>query len=329
MRILVYGAGNIGRVYAGLLSHAGHEVSILARGPRLLQLRKDGIKLEDFVTGRKTTAHPPVVDQLAPHDTYDLVLVALGRDHVEEVLPILAQNPNTPSVMFFGNNAAGPQALVDALGKKRVLLGFPGAAGIPIDGGIRYVITSAQEQPTTIGELDGNLTPRLSAIAEALRGAGFNVAVSRQMEAWLQTHAAEILPTAYALYMTAEDPQRLARTRDALVLMVRAIREGYRILRANRIPLVPRRHHIFRWIPEPILVALMKRIVSSEVTKIKVGHVSAARKEMALLSQDLNRLAQKTSIDTPALQRLARHLDPAVAPLPDGSEELPLKWVLA
>ncbi|NOQ84098.1 MAG: hypothetical protein GQ551_08820 [Myxococcales bacterium] len=34
MRILVYGAGNIGSLYAGLLSHAGHDVSILARGER-------------------------------------------------------------------------------------------------------------------------------------------------------------------------------------------------------------------------------------------------------------------------------------------------------
>lgn len=51
---------------------------------------------------------------------------------------------------------------------------------------------------------------------------------SANMDAWLKTHVAEISPTAIAQYVAGLDPGRLARTRDALVLMLRAIREGYR-----------------------------------------------------------------------------------------------------
>ena len=35
MRILVYGAGNIGSLYAGLLAESGQQVVVLARGRRL------------------------------------------------------------------------------------------------------------------------------------------------------------------------------------------------------------------------------------------------------------------------------------------------------
>lgn len=221
MRILVYDAGNIGSLYAALLSDAGHEVSILARGKRLATIAEVGIELEDFATGKRTTARPKVVERLELNDVYDLILVAIGREHVSEVLPVLAAN-RSPSVLFLGNNPAGPKALVDALGADRVLLGFPGAAGVPGDRGIRYLILKKADQPTTIGELDGSSSPRLRAIASALESAGFPVAICDQMDAWLKTHAAEILPTAYALYMAAGDAQRLARTRDALVLMIRS-----------------------------------------------------------------------------------------------------------
>ena len=51
---------------------------------------------------------------------------------------------------------------------------------------------------------------------------------SSNMDAWLKTHVAEISPTATALYMAGLDPGRLARTRDTLVRMLRAIRDGYR-----------------------------------------------------------------------------------------------------
>jgi archaellum biogenesis ATPase FlaH len=48
------------------------------------------------------------VQQLAPEDTCDLVIVAVPKNHVSEVLPALAANRHTPNVLFMGNNAAGP-----------------------------------------------------------------------------------------------------------------------------------------------------------------------------------------------------------------------------
>ena len=52
-----------------------------------------------------------------PDDAYDLVLVIMRKNHALQILPVLAANRHTPNVLFLMNNAAGPSALVDALGK--------------------------------------------------------------------------------------------------------------------------------------------------------------------------------------------------------------------
>ncbi len=107
--------------------------------------------------------------------------------------------------------------------------------------------------------------------------------------------------------------------------MIRAIREGYRVLRAAGVPIVPASHRIFEWLPEPILVAIAGRMVSDESATIKVGPGVAARQEMKLLAADFAAIAAKTSVKTPALERLATHLDPTVHPIADGSRELRLR----
>ncbi|MDH3622883.1 MAG: NAD-binding protein, partial [Myxococcales bacterium] len=42
MRFLVIGAGNIGSLYAAKLAQSGQEVTVLARGARLEQIRRHG-----------------------------------------------------------------------------------------------------------------------------------------------------------------------------------------------------------------------------------------------------------------------------------------------
>ena len=43
MRILIFGAGVIGSLYAALLAEAGYDVSVYARGRRLESLTQDGL----------------------------------------------------------------------------------------------------------------------------------------------------------------------------------------------------------------------------------------------------------------------------------------------
>ncbi len=311
MRFLVIGAGNIGSLYAAKLVQSDHEVTVLARGDRLEAIRQHGIELEHAVSGERTRTRPEALDRLDPTDEYDVVLVILPKQKIAEVLPALAANDRTPSVMFFGNNAAGPHAMTDAIGHDRVLFGFPGAAAVPHDDAIRYLITSAREQPTTLGELDGSKSARIHAIASALEASGFPVSISANIDAWLKTHVAKILPTVCALFQAGGRPDQLAADDEALRLMVRAIREGFHVLRANGIPITPRNHHVLEWLPEPLLLFLMRRLVGAETAAIKFGHAEQGRAEWILLADEFRVLIEQAGIPTPWIDAAYRHLSPA------------------
>jgi 2-polyprenyl-6-methoxyphenol hydroxylase-like FAD-dependent oxidoreductase len=76
-KILVYGAGPLGSLFAARLQQGGNDVSILARGGRLANLREYGIVLRDVQTKEQTVTRVNVVETLAPEDAYDLVLVIM------------------------------------------------------------------------------------------------------------------------------------------------------------------------------------------------------------------------------------------------------------
>ena len=327
MKILFYGAGVLGSLYAARLQEAGQEISILARGQRLADIREYGIILEEGDTGQRTTTRVKVVEHLAPDDAYDLVVVLMRKSQISAILPALAANGHIPNVLFMSNNAAGPDEMIQALGQERVMLGFPGAGGYRKDHTIIYKIASGRQQPTTFGELAGRTSPRLNQIVAAFKSAGFPVAISPNIDAWLKTHVAEVSPAANAIYLAGGDNYRLARTRDGLVLMVRAIREGYRVLRGLGVPITPANHKIFDWIPEPILVALMRRLLNTKTAKIEIaGHANAARGEFKQLADEFRALARTTSVPTPAIDRLYTYIDPVAPPLPEGSAQMSPSW---
>lgn len=330
MSILVYGAGPLGSIFAAHLHQAGQDVRLLARGERLAELREHGVVLEDALTGQQTVTNVPLVERLAADDTYDLVLVIMRKNKVAAVLPTLAANQHTPSVLFMMNNAAGPGEFVAELGPERVLIGFPASAGYR-DGYVIRCLTGSEEHPVAIpiGEVDGRITQRTCDAACLLSSMpGYQVDMRTDMDAWLKTHVALLMPSiAAALYACGTDRARMARTRDALVLATRAAREGFRVLRATGVPIVPETLRRFEQLPEPLLVAFIRRLLGRDVMDIAlVGHARAARDEVAHLAAEFRTLARSTSVPTPAMDRLARYLNPTTPLLPDGSAEIPLDW---
>ena len=188
MRILILGAGVVGSFNAARLKEAGQDVTLLARGRRLADLREHGVVLENLRTGRRTTAQVPLVDRLGPEDTYDLAIVIMRRNQIPSILPALAQNHRIPSVLFLGNNAAGTQDMIDALGRQRVLIGMGNVAGERQGHVVRYLWW--RRLPLLFGELDDVPRPRTEAIARVFRSAGLSARVVKNVDAYQKTHAA-------------------------------------------------------------------------------------------------------------------------------------------
>jgi 2-dehydropantoate 2-reductase len=106
MKILVYGAGALGSVYAARLGMA--DVANLARGPRLAELRRNGIRLHNAAEPRTTvSASMLVVENLSPEVHYDLVVELMHKNQLASVLPLLAADRRPPTVLVMTHNAYG------------------------------------------------------------------------------------------------------------------------------------------------------------------------------------------------------------------------------
>jgi 2-dehydropantoate 2-reductase len=308
MNILVYGAGVLGSLFAARLQESGQRVSLLARGQRAQDIREYGIVLDDVLTGQLTTTRVNVVDQLGPEDRYDLAVVVMGKHQVSAILPRLAANKQIPSILFLHNNAAGFQAIVEALGRERVLLGFAGAGGKHEGRVIDYLLI--EQQPTTLGELDGRTTPRLEQIAKAFKDAGFPVAISANVDAALKTHAVFITCIESAV-VVAGDSKELASQLDLLMLMVTAIRQGFKALQAHGIPIVPFNLKLmFLWMPKWFPVLYWKRALKSKLGEYSLdAHSKAAPAEILQLSAEVRTLVDDATVSTPAMDQLYRDMD--------------------
>ena len=159
MRILVFGAGPLGSLLAARLHQGGQDVTLLARGGRLAQLRQYGVILKSWTSKEEETVQVPLHEKLDPRDFFDLVLVVMRKNKALDALPILAANCSA-NFLFLMNNAAGTEALIDALGKERVLTGFAGAAGFMEEHKVVYINAEAERQAEILlGEPDGSVYP--------------------------------------------------------------------------------------------------------------------------------------------------------------------------
>jgi 2-dehydropantoate 2-reductase len=291
------------------MSDAGQNVTVLDQEPRLSEIRDHGILLENGVTGRKTSVQVNTVDSLGPDDYYDLVIVPVRADHLPAILPILAANQAIPNILIMVNNPKGPGDIIQALGSKRVLLGFPGMGGGIRKGVVLYDIAKPLIQPSTFGELDGRLTSRLTEIVTMFKEAGFPVVIEKNMDAWQKTHVSWVSPLADAIYMAGGDNYHLAQRPDVIQLMIQAIREAFAVLQANGVPVTPYKLKFIEWMPVTLQTKVWQKMLAGrDMEMLATLHCQKAPQEMQELANELLALARCTSIPTPALDRLSEYM---------------------
>jgi 2-dehydropantoate 2-reductase len=309
MRTLFFGAGPLGSVYAHLLHEAGTDVTVLARGERHDWLKENGLVLLDELTGQTNSSRVNVASELKPQDEYDLVIVLIRKNKLLAVLEILAASPGVGNILFMGNNALGFDEYVRHLPVEKVLFGFPGTGG-----GIREQVVhyAAREKPkgkrraVTIGEVDGRSRERTMAIKSLLESAGVPVDLTTTIDGWLKYHVALVSPLVGALYKHDCDNYRASRDEETLRAMVRAAKEGGRVLRALGFrKRQPFEFNLFYWLPESMSMTAVKRLLESKFAEVAYAmHAKAARDEMEALAREFQELTAKTTVDTPNIDML-------------------------
>lgn len=330
MKILIFGAGVLGSLFASRLKQAGQDVTLLARGKRLSDLKKYGIVIKEDGSDKEEVTQVNLVDTFSPEDYYDLVILVMGYHQIKEIIPVLGANKSVPTFLFMGNNLKGPLDLVESLGGERVMLGFPYPGG-ERDGHIIKSMRVDEKKKYTlpIGEVDGQVIERTKKVAEVLGAMrGYKVQIRTDMDAWLKYHVAfmisGLLP---ALLASGINMKRLGRTRDLIVLAIRATKEAMAGLEEAGIPPSPSLLKTFNWIPEPILVYLIGKFMKKEVAKTSIeGHTRAAPDEMKYLFDELKILYNKIEFETPNMDKLSKYFDPNTPLFPDGKSEIPMEW---
>jgi 2-dehydropantoate 2-reductase len=298
----VLGAGVIGSVYAGKLLQAGHDVVLLARGPRLVDLQTHGLILEDAQSGNRSVLQVASVSEPMADDDFDLVLVPVRAEQLEGTLPVLTGLTDGSDVLFFGNTANRQAQLTSALGD-RALFGFPAAGGTREGPVVKYVLIS--QQKTMLGEPEGTTSPRVRHLQSVLNETGFPTLISANIEHWLLAHAAFVVPIAFALYRVGVDPAKLAADPVTLRLMVRATRQAFTALRANGNDEIPTNLRILYRLPTMVVTGYWRRVLNSPRGELWFGaHTRAAPEEMRDLADQLQEILLHTGYPTPDLKRL-------------------------
>jgi len=173
VKIAIVGAGAMGSVYAGLLGSAGHEVwAVDVRQDHVDAIRAHGLRVEG-ASGDRTVRVAATTDPAEPGEA-ELVILATKAMHVTEAAeaarPLVG--PST-LVLSIQNGLGGPDAAAAVLGEERVAVGVVGGFGASLVApghahhhGFELV---------RLGERRGPVTPRIEAVAEVWRSAGFTV----------------------------------------------------------------------------------------------------------------------------------------------------------
>lgn len=303
-KILIFGAGVIGSLFGGCMAKAGHQVTLFARNNRLKELQQNGLLLKK--TGKRIPEKIDVhlISELSNELVFDYVFVTLQNEQVNNALPQLTKI-STQNFVFMVNNPSGYSDWIDVLGKDKIVPAFPGAGGKIEKGVVEYQIVSGFIQPTTIGELTGNITPRIKELKMILAESGFNVSVSKNMDSWQKTHVAMIAPLAVAIYLDGGNNYTVARNKKVIHQMNLALKENFQFLKNSEIGIEPPKLNIIQILPIWFLNIIMKYLFNSKWAETVIcNHALKAKSEMYAVSRDFIKMAEQKGFTLKELNRM-------------------------
>jgi 2-dehydropantoate 2-reductase len=219
MKVCIYGAGAIGGHIGGHLARSGAEVSLIARGPHLEAIQKNGLRIAgkdlDFTVQVQATNNPA---DLGPQDYVFITLKSHQVDGVlEKMQPLLGPEtavipPTTGIPWWYFYGLEGPNAnrrseLLDPGGRQWDLIGperalgcaFWTAAEVPEPGVIHQ---DGLRASYPIGEPDGSKSARLVKLVEAMTEGGLHAPLQTDIRGQIWTKMINSLCWNQAAFLT-------------------------------------------------------------------------------------------------------------------------------
>ena len=224
MKVVVIGAGGVGGYFGGRLATAGHEVSMVARGPHLAALSEQGLRVRS-VKG-DFSFDVPVAEDASVFGPCDVVLFCVKAFDTESAAGGLApvMGPDT-AVVSLQNGVDNEDQLAAALGAEHVVGGAAFIFSTITEPGV--VTHTGGPARIVFGERDNRRSDRVERLLAACREAGIGADIAPDIGAVLWTKFAFICATAgmtasvrLALGDIRETPPAWAMFRDIITEVV-------------------------------------------------------------------------------------------------------------
>jgi 2-dehydropantoate 2-reductase len=292
MRILIFGAGVIGSLYAVRFSLAGFDVTLFARGKRFEALKKDGLQYSD--KAQLKNAPIKIINKLDNNDIYDYIFVTVRYDQAESALMDIKQNQNQSKNIITMINTVGYNRWVEIIGN-RLIPGFPGAGG-DIKEDILYAkIGSKNIQKTIFGEINGETSERIKILSEIFETADIPFEISQNILAFHITHAAVAIANKHFYTENNMVDIQTAKNIKTLKNVVSDWKNNLIIVEKMGINITPQKIKIMKLLPRFIFIAIFYLVLNTDFARdVLLGnHALNARNEVFLLDQDFHNLYNK------------------------------------
>lgn len=260
MKLLIYGAGVIGCLYAALFSEAGYDTTVYARGKRLESLQNNGLLYTK--KQKKLKAAVNIIEKFEPDDIYDFIFLTVKEDQVHQALRELKNN-NSPNIVTMVNTIEPYHNWEQLCGSGRIIPAFPGGGGSFEGNVLNAALTPPIIQPTTFSEINGETTERLLKLSTLFKKSKIPYQIVKDMHAWQICHLAMVVPIADAYY-EADNPEKAGQERKTMYKTARRLKRNFHVLYKSGIELSPKKVHLFRFVPTAVLCVGLSILFQSD-----------------------------------------------------------------
>ncbi len=301
MKILVCGAGVLGCNLARNLFRAGKDVTLLARGDWAKEIAENGLKIKDKFSPRTSVTRIPVVTELKPGDTYDVIFAAVRYTQLDSIREALRANVSK-NIVFVGNNVRAKE-LAESLPEKNALFAFALSAGHRESDRV----CSVDLKKITIGQLPGAPSNK-QLIGQIFNGTKYKVVYEPNMEDYLLCHAAFVIPAAFACYKTDGNLKKLKGDTEYLNRLIDANIEGYRAIKNSGHKILPKEDSEFEGAAyRRTCLNFFRLMCATSLGKICASdHAMNAADEMSALNKDLEKFYDENKSEYPVWKALQK-----------------------
>ena len=300
---LIMGAGVLGSGVGGLLASAGYDVTLVGRERIMKPIREKGLRITGIL-GERILRLKAVssVKQVQSQPEPDIILLTTKAYDTEEAVKAVMELMKEDSVVLSLQNGIGNvETIAELVGKERTLGGM-------IITGFEWVrdaevSVTVSGDKTKIGELNGEITPRLLEIADAFSTAGLPTEAVSDIQSHIWSKAlfnASLNPLSAIFrvpYGELANPYTFAIIREI-------VKEAFAVAKAEHVKLLWGSYEEYLEYLEKVQLPRTAKHRSSMLKDIENGK----RTEIDYINGIFVRLGEKHNIPTPVNETLVRQL---------------------